>query len=112
MSLGHWLLGYVVRSLVIVIINMFAIPVMYYSAALLDWSTTEVNQLYVRFRKLLSMNGAHHLKADINCLHLPRHLGGRGFVSLLDVVECKKRSLSYYLHSVTQSLLCYVGDIL
>ena len=58
------------------------------------------------------MNGAHHLKADINRLYLPRHLGGRGFVSLLDVVECEKRSLSYYLHGATQSLLCYAWDIL
>ena len=39
-------------------------------------------------------------------------MGGRGFVSLLDVVECEKRSLSYYLHGATQSLLCCVRDIL
>ena len=39
-------------------------------------------------------------------------LGGRGFVSLLDVVECEKRSLSYYLHGATQSLLCCARDIL
>ena len=70
--------------------NVFAIPVMRYSAALLDWSTTELNQLDVKFRKLLSMNGAHHFKADVDHLYLPRHLGGRGFVSLLDVVECEK----------------------
>ena len=93
-------------------INMFAVPVMCYGAALLDWSTTELNQLDVRFRKLLSMNGAHHLKADIYRLYLPRHLGGRGFVCLLDVVECEKRSLLYYLHSITHSLLCCARDIL
>ena len=28
---------------------MFAVPVMHYSAALLDWSTTELNQLDVKF---------------------------------------------------------------
>ena len=58
------------------------------------------------------MNGAHHLKADINCLYLPRHLGGRGFVFLLDVVEYEKQILSYNLHGATQSLLCYTRDIL
>ena len=51
---------------------------MYYSAALLEWSSTELNQLDVKFRKLLSMNGAHFLKADINRLCLLRHLVGRG----------------------------------
>ena len=69
-------------------INLFAVLVMHYSAALLEWSSTEFNQLDVKFRKLLSMNGAHHL--NIDRLYLPRHLGGRGFVSLLDVVECEK----------------------
>ena len=92
-------------------INMFAIPVMRYSAALLEWSSTELNQLDVKFRKSLSMTGAHHLKADIDHLYLPRHFGRRGFLSLLDVVECEKRSLSYYLHGATQSLLCYARDI-
>ena len=58
------------------------------------------------------MNGAHHLKADIIHLYLPRHLVQTGFVSLLDVVECEKRSLSYYLHGATKSLLCYARDIL
>ena len=57
---------------------MFAIPVVCYSAALLEWSSTELIQSDVKFRKLLSMNDAHHLKADINRLCLPRHLVGRG----------------------------------
>ena len=91
---------------------MFAVPVMRYSAALLDWSTTELHQLDVKFRKLLSMNSAHHFKADVDRLYLPRHLGGRGFVSLLDVVECGKRSLSCYLHGATEPLLCCARDIL
>ena len=70
---------------------MFAIPVMRYSAALLEWSSTELNQLDVKFRKLLSMNGAHHLKKILTVYtSLYRHLGRRGFVSLLGVVECEK----------------------
>ena len=93
-------------------INMFAVPVMRYSAALLDWSTTELNQLDVKFRKLLAMNSDHHFKADVDRLYLPRHLGGRGFVFLLDVVECGKRSLSCYLHGATEPLLCCARDIL
>ena len=93
-------------------INIFAIPIMHYSAALLEWLSTELNQLDVKFGKLLSMNGAHHLKVDVNRLYLPRHLGGRRFVSLLDVVKCEKQSLSYYLHGATQSVLCCARDIL
>ena len=88
---------------------MFVIPVNN-SAALLDWSTTELNQLDVRFRKLLSMNGAHHLKAGINCLHLPRHLGGRGFVSLLDIVECVRSDLYHIIYIVLHNLFYAVQE--
>ena len=61
---------------------MFAVPVMRYAAALLEWSANELYQLDVKFRKLLSMNCAHHIKGDVDRLNL----GGRGFVSLSDVV--------------------------
>jgi len=57
---------------------MFAVPVICYAAALLDWSTNELHQLDIKFRKPLSINGVHHIKGDIDCLYLPRNLGGRG----------------------------------
>ena len=58
-------------------INMFAVQIMHYGAALLDWSTTELNKLNVKFRMILSMNGVHHFKGDVDRLYLPSHLGGR-----------------------------------
>jgi len=58
------------------------------------------------------MNGAHHLKGDVDHLYLPRNLGGRGFQSVLDVVECERRSLSSYLYSTTETLLLRAGTIL
>ena len=84
---------------------MFAVPVIRYSAALLHWSLTELNQLDIKFRKLLSMNGAHHLKGDVDRLYLPRNLGGREFLSVLYIVECERKSLSDYLYSTTETLL-------
>ena len=76
---------------------MFAIPVIRYSAALLNWSVAELTQLDIKFWKLLSMNGAHHLEGDVDQLYLPRNMSGRGFLSMFDVVNCEKRSLSGYL---------------
>ena len=57
------------------------------------------------------MNGAHHIKADVDCLYLPRNMGGREFICLSDVVECEKRSLSCYLHSTKETLLQCAKDI-
>jgi len=52
-------------------LNVFAVPVIRYSAALLDWSLTELNQLDIKFWKLLSMNGTHHFKGEVDrCISL------------------------------------------
>ena len=80
--------------------------------ALLDWPIIQLHQLDVKFRKLLSINGAHHIRADVDCLDLPRNMGGRGFICLSDVVECKKRLSSCYLHSTKETLLQCGKDIL
>jgi len=93
-------------------IRMFAVPVIRYSAALLDWTMTELNHLDIRFRKLLSMHGAHHIKSNVDRLYLPRSCGGRGFLSLVDVVECERRSLAEYLCSAEESLLHCARDVL
>jgi len=93
-------------------INMFAVPVIRYAAALLDWSTNELHQLDIQFRKLLAMNGAHHIKGDVDRLYLPRNLGGRGFTSLFDVVQCERRSLSSYLYSTMEVPLQCARNVL
>ena len=56
-------------------IIMFTVPVMRYAATLLEWSANEFYQLNVKFRKLLSMNCAHHIKGDVGRLYLPGNLG-------------------------------------
>ena len=54
---------------------MFGVPVECYGVTLLDWSITELNQLNVKCGKLLSLNGAHHMKGDVDSLYLTRKLG-------------------------------------
>ena len=50
------------------------------------------------------MNGAHHLKGDVDQLYLPRDMGGRGFLSTFDVVECEKMFI-YVIHQKVFSLM-------
>ena len=58
------------------------------------------------------MNGAHHIKGDVDRLYLPRNMGGRVFTSLFDVVECERRSLSSYLYCTSDSLLQCARNVL
>ena len=93
-------------------IRTFAIPVIRYSAALLDWSMTELNHLDILFRKLLSMHCAHHIKSNVDWLYLPWSCGGRGFLSLVDIVECERRSLARYLCNTGEKLLLSEREVL
>ena len=72
----------------------------------MNWSVAELTQLDIKFRKLLSVNGAHHLKGDVDRLYLPRDMGGRGFLSV------RKRSLSGYLHNSSESVLLNARAVL
>ena len=47
--------------------------------------------------KLMTMNGALHPRADVVRLYVTREEGGRGWMSVEDVVRVKQHSLSDYL---------------
>ena len=61
---------------------------------------------------MLSMHGAHHIKSNVDWLYLPRKYGGRGFISLVDVVECERCSLANHLCSTDEMLLQCARDVL
>ena len=93
-------------------LNMFAVPVIQYSAALLGWTLSEITNIERKFRKVLTMHGAHHLKSDVDRLYLPRRLGGGGFISIADVIECEKRSFATYLYNTGYYILQCARDVL
>ena len=45
--------------------NMFAVPIIWYSAALLGWTLSEFTNIERKFRNVLTVHGAHHLKSDV-----------------------------------------------
>ena len=93
-------------------LNMFAVPVIRYSAALLGWTLSEITNIERKFRKVLTIHGAHNLKSDVDRLYLPRRLGGRGFISIADVIECEKRSFATYLYNTGDYILQCARDVL
>ena len=53
---------------VILAINSRAVSIARYEAGILSWTKTELEQLDRRTRKLMTMHGAHHSKADVTVL--------------------------------------------
>ena len=56
-------------------INTWAVSLLRYSAAFLDWTKFEMEQLDRQTRKLMTMHNALHPKSNIDRLYLPRKDG-------------------------------------
>jgi len=71
-------------------INTYAIPVVLYSLVVLGWTAAEIAALDRMVRVLLTRHKMHHPKSSTIRLYLPRDMGGRG---LLSVEQMLRRSL-------------------
>ena len=59
-------------------IGSLAVPVLRYSFGIVNWHQEELQKLDRKTRKLLTIHGQHHPKADVDRLYVPRKQGGRG----------------------------------
>ena len=79
-------------------INMYAIPVIRYTGGAVKWTKQEIDEIHRKTRKMFTMHGALHPRADVDRIYLPRKLGGRGLVNISDAIEQEERSLSEYVY--------------
>ena len=55
----------------------WAIPLLRYSAAFLDWRKSELQDLDRKTRKLLTMHNGLHPNSNVDRIYIPREEGGR-----------------------------------
>jgi len=63
-------------------IRSLAVPVLRYSFGIINWHHEELQKLDWKTRKLLTIHGQHHPKADVDYLYVPRKQVGRGLMQL------------------------------
>ena len=78
-------------------INSWAISVLRYSAAFLNWTKTELQLMDRRTRKLLTMHNGLHPRNNVDRLYIPRKEGGRGLMCVEDTVNLAKVGLERYV---------------
>ena len=86
-------------------INNWAVPVIRYTAGIVDWTIAELEDLDRKTRKLMTAHRTLHPQSDIDRLYLPRRIGGRGLLQIRQTVEEEIRNLSEYISSSTESAL-------
>ena len=73
-------------------IGSLAVPAFRYNFGIINWHEEELENLDRKTRKLLTIHGQHHPKAEVGHLYVPRKQEGRGLKQLKEaqVVEISK----------------------
>ena len=85
-------------------VNVWAVSLLRYSAALVSWRKSELEAIGRKTRKLFTIYGTLHPKSDIDRLYIPRK-EGRGLISIKDCVELTIRCLEVYVHGCEERLI-------
>ena len=59
-----------------------AVLILRYRFGIINWHQEKLQKLDRKTRKLLTIHGQHHPKADVDRLYVPRKEGGRGLMQL------------------------------
>ena len=78
-------------------INTWAVSVLRYTAGILSWTKEEICQLDRKTRKMMTMHGMLHPRANVARLYLPRDEGGRGLISAEECIRIEEHGLSDYV---------------
>jgi hypothetical protein len=82
-----------------------AVPVLRYSFEIINWHQEEIQKLDRKTRKMLTMHGQHHPRADINRLYVPRKERGRGLMQVEGAYIAETVNLVEYVESKEDLLI-------
>ena len=86
-------------------INIWAVPVIRYSAPFLDWNKEELQTLDRTTRKLLTSHNALHPRSNVDRIYLPRDKGGKGLKEIEDTVAEAVIDLHQYVNGSEEKIL-------
>ena len=86
-------------------VNTWAVSLLRYSAAFINWKKCELQAIDRKTRKLFTIYGGLHPKSDVDILYIPRKDGGRGLIAVEDCVELAVRGLEVYVHGSEEGLI-------
>ena len=90
-------------------VNSWAVSVVRYTAGVLEWTEKELQQMDVKTRKRLTMNGAFHKGSNVDRLYMKRKEGGRGLLSVEECVRSEELALCEYVRASAEPMLVEVA---
>ena len=90
-------------------VNSWAVSVVRYTAGILEWTDSELKAMDVKTRKRLTMNGAFHIRSNVDRLYMKRKVGGRGLMSVEECVRSEELALREYVRASEEPMLMEVA---
>ena len=81
----------------IMAINKWAVSLRRYSAGIVKWTKSRLDEIDRKTRKILTINKELHPMSDFDMLHVFRMEGGRGLIGCKMCVKAEKNSLGWYV---------------
>ena len=91
-------------------INTYAASVVRYTAVIVKWTKEELEALDRMTRKQLNLYGALHPRPDVDRLYVDRKVGGRGLVSVEDLVRHEEKQLNRYMMNSRETVMQVVYE--
>uniref|UniRef100_A0A803THT2 Reverse transcriptase domain-containing protein n=1 Tax=Anolis carolinensis TaxID=28377 RepID=A0A803THT2_ANOCA len=91
-------------------INTWAIPVIRYTAGIINWTQVELDNLDRKTRKLMTIHHSRHPRSDVERLYLPRRSGGRGLLQVKQAVKEEEHALAEYVKQSEEPALIEVKN--
>jgi hypothetical protein len=85
------------------------VPVLRYSFRIINWHQEEIQKLDRRTRKMLTIHGQHHPRAEIGHLYVLRKEGGRGLMQVEGAYTAETVKMVEYVESKDDPLKQIVG---
>jgi hypothetical protein len=86
-------------------VGTLTLPVLRYGFGIINWHQEEWRKLDRKTRKLLTIHGQHHPKADVDRLYIFRKYGGRGLRQLEEACIIEITKLVVYVDSTEDPLI-------
>ena len=92
-------------------LNTWAITVIRYSPAFLDWAKEETKEPNRWTRKQLIAGRALHPQSNVMRIYIKRRYGGGGLISVEECCAAELRSIDFYLVNSEEELLKVVARL-
>ena len=88
-------------------LSAWAVSILRYSAGILMWNKSELQEIDRKTRKFMTMNKELHPRNDVAWLCLSQKCGGRGLIGCKNSVKSEENGLGWYVKNNIEPLMIF-----